>query len=318
MTATEVGPTFTRWTGAPVLDGRIVLWTDTFYVANADGSEARPLADPGEYCCLARISPDHLRILTMPGTDQTGAVRGGTLTLDPPGFDLLPRVDATLNLVPQAWSPDGTRIAFEGWDDSDPTRTGIYTARAGDGGDLTRVTTRPGLPHDIPLDYSPDGKQLVFYRAVRAEPDFPVDIGGSLWVVNVDGTDGHELDTGDVRPWWQARWSPDGSAIVFGAERLQPVGGLWTINPDGSALTALFVGSATQFAVSPVWSPDGSAVMFTLNPMNDAFQHPDNEIDVIGSNGARLRLSSLGRVSKVSRIGGQSHDRRRGFDPRGA
>jgi Tol biopolymer transport system component len=102
-----------------------------------------------------------------------------------------PTTDPTLNLVPQAWSSDGTRIAFEGWDDSDPNRTGIYTARRADGADMKRVTTVTGRAHDMPLDYSPDGQKLVFYRAVRAEPDFPIDTGGSLCVVNVDGSDAH-------------------------------------------------------------------------------------------------------------------------------
>ena len=33
------------------------------------------------------------------------------------------------------------------------------------------MTTRPGLHHDIPLDYSPDGRRLVFYRSVGVDPD---------------------------------------------------------------------------------------------------------------------------------------------------
>ena len=277
------------------LEGRILLGNrDTFYLANANGSGGEQLADPRQYCCLARISPDHSRILTMPGTDQIGAVTGGTLTLQQPHFDLLPVGDSTLNLVPQAWSPDGTRIAFEGWDDADPNRTGIYISRIADGADMLRVTTVTSRAHDIPLDYSPDGQHLVFYRAVRAEPDFPIDTDGSLWVVNADGTDAHQLDTGTVRPWWWARWSPDGSTIVFGAERLQPTGGLWTIKPDGSSLTVLVRGSATQFPVSPVWSPDGNAVMFAMNPINDAFQHPDNEIDVINADGSHLNSVIVG------------------------
>ena len=271
------------------LDGHIILGRDTFYIGNADGSGLEELADPSTYCCIARISPDRTRILTMPGTDQTGAVRGGTLTLDGSEFELLPRPDETLNLVPNLWSPDGTRIAFEGWDPSDPSRTGIYTARV-DGTDLVRVTNSPGLPHDSPLDYSPDGTQIVFYRAVRAEPDFPIDLGGSLWVVNVDGSDAHELDTGEVRPWWHADWSPDGSTILFDTERLQPTGAIWAIKPDGSDLKKVFEDPAGGFAVAATWSPDGGKIMFALNPTNDTFVHNDNEIQAINADGTGMTL----------------------------
>jgi Tol biopolymer transport system component len=260
--------------------------------ANADGSDERQLTEPGEYCCLLRISPDHSSILVMPGEDPPPGtpVTGGMLSLDGSDFELLTLTDPTLNLVPQAWSPDGRRIAFEGWDDSDPSRTGIYTARASDGGDLVRVTDTGGRPHDMPLDYSPDGTQLVFYREIRTESQGDTDIGGSLWVVNIDGSDAHELDTGAVRPWWHARWSPDGSKILFGVERLQLTGGLWTIKPDGSGLTKVFEDPAGGFAEQPTWSPDGRQIMFALNPTNDAFTHPENGLYVIRADGTGLTL----------------------------
>src|SRR6266571_9468854 len=173
------------------LDGHI-LFTRTasyrdiqaIFTADADGQNERRLTDLGQYCCVLRLSPDHNRILVMTGADpQPTPVTGGTITIDGSDFKRLPLTNPQLNLVPQAWSPDGMRIAFEGWVDGNAAGTGIYTARASDGGDLVRVTTPRGLPHDMPLDYSPDGKRLVFYRAVAAEPDFPIDIGGSLWVV---------------------------------------------------------------------------------------------------------------------------------------
>ena len=196
-------PTGTTSAEPSSLEGHILLTEGGMYNANADGGDRQLVYEEGEYCCVNRLSPDGTHILVMPGDDFTGAVTGGTLTIDGSVFALLPQAarrlsDEALNLVPSAWSPDGTRIAFEGWDDTDPERNGIYTALA-DMGDLVRVTTHPGLPHDSPLDYSPDGTQILFYRAVRAEPDFPIDIGGSLWIVNVDGTDEHQLDTGDVR-----------------------------------------------------------------------------------------------------------------------
>jgi len=281
-------PTSTASALPPNLDGRILIALDSVYVADANGTDRQLVYEPGEYCCINRVSPDRTRILVMPGTDQTGAVRGGTLSVDGSEFELLPQPDKSLNLVPSAWSPDGTRIAFEGWDPSDPSRNGIYSAQASDLSDLVRVTDRPGLPHDSPLDYSPDGTQLLFYRAVRAEPDFPIDVGGSLWVVNVDGSDAHELQTGDIRPWWSARWSPDGSRIVFVEERLRATGGLWTIRPDGTDLTKVYEDPDGRFARGPVWSPDSSQIIFNLDPHSDAFQHAANEIYVINTDGSGL------------------------------
>jgi hypothetical protein len=121
----------------------------TFFTWSSDGE--RRLTDPSTYCCLMRVSPDHQRILTMPVEDLS-PVTGGTIGIDGSGpVTPLHLVDPTLNLVPQAWSPDGTRIAFEGWDDdADPSRTGAYTADAADGSGLVRVTDRPGVPHDAP------------------------------------------------------------------------------------------------------------------------------------------------------------------------
>jgi Tol biopolymer transport system component len=258
------------------------------YIADADGSHARRISEPAQYCC-ARISPDHDRFTVMPGGNglQPSVVRGGTIHVDGSHFERLPSTARHLSLVPQAWSPDGTRIAFEGWDESDPARTGVYTARASDGGDLVRVTTFPGRPHDMPLDYSPDGKRLVFYHAVSADT---VDIGGSLWVVGVDGSDAHQITTADAPPGVRARWSPDGSKILFASERLQPDGALWTVEPDGSHLTKLFEDEQGRFPSVPTWSPDGRHIMFALNDTSNTFVHVANGIYVIRGDGTGLSL----------------------------
>jgi Tol biopolymer transport system component len=262
--------------------------TQAFFTADADGSHERQLTEPGDYCCLLRMSPDRTGILTIPGGAPPTPITGGVLSVDGSGFELLKTTDPTLNLVPQDWSPNGERIAFEGWDDSDPSRTGVYTARASDLGDLVRVTDTPRLPHDIPLDYSPDGTQLVFYRAARAEPNFPIDIGGSLWVVNVDGSNAHRLKTPGTAPGWWARWSPDGTKILFATERLQPTGALWTVRPDGSGLTKVFEDEEGRFATGPTWSPDGTQILFTLNRTKDSFVHEPNAFYVIQADGSDL------------------------------
>ena len=272
--------------------------SQAIFTARPDGTGERQLTEPNEYCCVLRISPDRSGYLVMSGGAPPTPITGGVLSADGSSYEPFELDDPTLNLVPEAWSPDGERIAFEGWDFEDPSRTGIYTARASDLGDLVRVTDSGGRPHDIPLDYSPDGTQLVFYRSVRAEPHFPIDIGGSLWVVDVDGSNPHRLET--PPPGWWARWSPDGTRIVFASERLQPVGALWTIRPDGSGLTKVFEDEDGGFATGPTWSPDGSQILFTLGPSSDSFVHEPNAFYVVDADGSDLTLVMGGSSFKGS------------------
>jgi Tol biopolymer transport system component len=260
------------------------------FVANADGTNERELALPA-YSGPARVSTDGTRILLFTGDGPNSATgKGATVGIDGSGYTVLPISDQTLNYVPQIWSPDGSRIAFECWDTSKPSRNGIYTART-KGGDIVRVTSHDG-PHDIPADYSPNGTQIVFYRAALEEPE-PWDLGGALWVVNVDGSGARRIETPGVMPSPGARWSPDGTKILFSTARAQQTGALWTVNADGSNLTRIFQDTDPnyaygRYATGPVWSPDGSQIMFTLNPIADWFQHPRNGIYVINADGTGL------------------------------
>lgn len=286
-----------RSAGAKLPGGGELLFTRTTFpdvqtIYATTGRAERQLTAPGASCCLVRVSPDHRRILVMPGSEDIPLpITGATINLTGGNFTRIKLTDPTLNLVPQAWSPTGSRIAFEGWDGADPSRAGIYTARVSDGGGLTRVTKRPDGLHDVPLDYSPDGRRLVFYREVRPDPDDP-DLGRSLWVAGVDGSHAHEITKGAVRPNWWARWSPDGSRILFAAERLSPSGGVWTIRPDGSHLNQIFHGRADRFPYQPAWSPDGRWIVFALNPTNNVFMHPDNTLYVMRADGSALTLIS--------------------------
>ena len=89
--------------------------------------------------------------------------------------------DPTLELFCDfGWSPDGDRLVCEGYGVDDPSRNGIYSVRASDGGDLIRITSNPD-GGDIPGDYSPDGTRLVFMR-------FEDDVPTGLFVVDIATT----------------------------------------------------------------------------------------------------------------------------------
>ena len=140
-----------------------------------------------------------------------------------------PSLDATenpdLNLGCGDVSPDGTRIALEGFgQDGHPNLDGIYL-----GPGLGRRWARPAaarhrrtslvFPRRHPT-------QLLRYEAGR-EPD---GIRGTVR----DGS--RRLDPVRITPWGYAfddhAWSPDGAWIVF----QRPYGRLYLVRPDGSQL----------------------------------------------------------------------------------
>jgi Tol biopolymer transport system component len=267
------------------LPGRIVFaragggfGDETIFTANADGTNERKLADGGATCC-PRTTRDGSRVLfaALAGDRITTA----TMNLDGSDRTLIPLPDATLNLGPGAWSPDADLIAFEGWDDTDNTRDGIYIARP-DGTHLTRLTNARGQ-RDLTGDFSPDGAKFVFLRQTPGAPN-----PGTLHIVNVDGTGLRQItpDGFSVQCCGNHRWSPDGTRILFADAE----GTLWVVNPDGTGLTEFFTDTEGRFAITPAWSPDGTRVMFALDPTADPFAHPPNGLYVINTDGTALTL----------------------------
>jgi TolB protein len=172
------------------------------------------------------------------------------------------------------WSADGRRLACESFGLTDPRRTGIYTIRSSDGGGLTQVTSTP-FGDDIPGDFAPDGKRLVF---VRTGPDGQ----RSIDVVKLNGTGlrqitppGMILDEG-----FGGSWSPRGNKILFVA-RTAPDHrrAIWVVDPDGGGLHQLPIAPSCGGAFSnprsvdcfdPGWSPDGTKIVFTRGSANGA------------------------------------------------
>ena len=158
-------------TTLPNLAGRLMFSrfdesTHTFvstHLAAADGSGEVELALPGPEGG-GRWSHAGNEIAVMTVLDDR---RIGTAILTPDGVveRILTISDPTLNLPCVFWSPDDSRLACEGWDDDDLSRTGIYTVDASDGSDLTRLTTPPEGMADRPGDFTPDGTKLLFKRA---------------------------------------------------------------------------------------------------------------------------------------------------------
>ena len=227
-----------------IVFGRFESSFDDFvsYTTDPNGNgETQLLSGPHQ---LSRWSPNGalISITAVSGSRVFAA------TIKPDGSDYteLPIDDPTLNVGCMLWSPDGTRLVCEGWDDTDPTRNGIYTINASDGGGLQRVTFSPDGDHDLPGSYAPDGR-LVFGRIA---PDRD---NGLLMVVDPDGGEPEQLTEGT---FGIPRISPDGETILADHD-----GVLHLIPLDGGPSTPIELDGV---AFGGSWSRDGAWIVFSL------------------------------------------------------
>ncbi len=114
-----------------------------------------------------------------------------------PGFDGQP-----------AYSPNGTKIAFQSSRDFPTTQTGtgifeLYVMNA-DGTNPVRLTSNSAA--DFEPVWSPEGQKLAFYS--DRDGDF------EIYVMNADGTNVVQL-TSNADADNQPEWSPNGKRIAF-------------------------------------------------------------------------------------------------------
>lgn len=183
------------------------------------------------------------------------------------------------------WSPDGTRIAYDGG----PGWGSVYAIDV-ESGEHTLLVGQPAGTGEIKdIDWSPDGAHLAisyfdasYIASHKAELGPKRDHTKALYLANADGTDLRFLDHIVAAQWpvWIPRlsvgiaWSPDGTRLAYTSlsgpdhRELQ----VWTVSVDGSApsLVASYVASdVASDGGSAVWSPDGSRIAFETDSLGD-------------------------------------------------
>jgi WD40 repeat protein len=188
------------------------------------------------------FSPDGKR-LALTAADHAALV----INADGTGSHALPLPKGAPNLACVLWSPDGARLACEGFDDAKPSRNGMYTVRASDGGDFRRLSSH----RDVPCGYSPDGRQLLFTR-ITSDAGLRNEIG-NLMVMNADGSGSLRSVHKDVG--LSCDWAPDGETFLA-----QERGHLILVDLHGKVTS---IPTEVQAASLGSFSPDGTHVAFS-------------------------------------------------------
>lgn len=228
------------WTSAPALD----FASSTIVVANADGSDPRPLLL--QNCGMPAWSPDSKRLAYVAGSVQPAVFVANADGSEP--VQVSPQAGSG-GLFP-FWFPDGKSIGYTRLK-KDAAKVEIVRVPV-EGGEETVVTEAEPTPVAGANAFSPDGKRLLF---IVFNPTASKSAGAHIWddASKVESFAG-DWEAGDSRNYffWPApAWSPDGKSFL--AKVRTPNGiQLFKISEDG--LTKERIPNA-DLCYSAVWIP---------------------------------------------------------------
>jgi Tol biopolymer transport system component len=192
-----------------------------------------------------------LTVLEVPVLGNDGAVRLTYTTADERYPD---------------WSPDGSQIVFE----SDRSGNWDLYVMWSAGGAATQITA--DTCYDARASWSPDGSQIAFESDRSLGGGLAAYPVCDLFVVPATGGSVTQITTWygyDERP----DWSPDGTQLVFAADRPADLSALWSPGEDPLHPANLWsipvtgepasqLTTHTGYENDPVWSPDGTQIAF--------------------------------------------------------
>jgi acylaminoacyl-peptidase len=267
--------------------------------AASAGAEERKFSDLDifelEIAGDPQVSPDGKRVIYQRRSMDImrDRVLANIWIVDADGGDHRPLLSGTDNYSNARWSPAGDRIAYV---TNVSERGAELFVRWMDTGQTALLSNLPGGPGSI--EWSPDGTQIAFTMLVEGKPakiaDAPAKPEGAEWappvkvidtlpyrgdgagylkpgythifVIPAESGTPRQLTSGDYDHDGSLSWSPDGSRIVFSANRIDnPIerpaeSELWTVEVASGELQQLTSREGPD--VAPRYSPDGKSIAY--------------------------------------------------------
>jgi Tol biopolymer transport system component len=254
-----------------VADGH--LWT-----TDRDGSNRLQLTSDQRIDGFPTFSRDGTRIafkrLPTANSKPNWQEWGDVMVADADGGHAIVLDTMVHSPSPMTWSADGRFIIY--------SRTAGAVDQvflAASDGSSTRQITSDALNNWGPT-LSPDGRTIAF---VKGDP-----IVG-IYVIQIDSTGEHRITSGPVGEFDMAEWSPDATALLFGAgNRDQGREDLFLVRLDGKAEHPIVESPGNDSG--PTWAPDGKSIAYLSTPPGDK-----TRVMVAGPDGSHpLQISDPG------------------------
>jgi Tol biopolymer transport system component len=217
-----------------------------------------------------------------------------TDTAPPFAYSPYPPVTKPSNESNPAISPDGSKVVFVSDRTGKPQLflIGYDGSNIGAVGSVVQLTSGE-CSHQTPA-WSPDGRSLAWmedcsgnFEVMRAELAYTQDsraFVGRYYTNQIEAKliNPRQISNNPAEDGF-ARFSPDGSQIVFQSRRDGGVAHIFRMNADGTNPVQLSNGAADDIA--PVWSPDGTQIAFA------SIRDGDWEIERIDPDGTISKLT---------------------------
>jgi Tol biopolymer transport system component len=277
-------------------DNLAQIYLRTVIGSSGGGDISQPIGIPGVQNRHASWSPDRTQMVFAAGTPGTPATEEYDVFVRDMAAGTITALDSTqvgdgLSSDHPAWSPDGTKIAYEQQPTDNSTDRNIMVKTVGTSAPAVSLTT--STKTEFKAAWSPDSQTIYYASQEAISPASNLDIlkqpaggGAATPVANATGVDEY-----------QPSISPDGSQICF---TLQTVTGspasadIYTASlPSLTGLTNLSDDN-TKGDINCTWSPDGNQIAYVngvfsqgrlvMERSDDSEAFPVELEDDVGSN----------------------------------